>query len=1206
MSAASSIKLSRSPSIRSNAQISPPPTPKRSRELLPTPPLQPEKEPTFHNYLRAFHHFHPSSTVTSAGDESSITVPINLGDVILVHSVHPNGWADGTLLASGSRGWLPTNYCEPYDHPSIRALLNALTQLWDLVRSAEEENVISLSRPDYVRAMIAGVRIFLDKSNCLNRESPLIQSDVALRRLRKGLLGDLSSFVKISKKLQTVLQRECTNAEASEVLDQLVLKGSKVVIRAVRFLDVRSQDVPILQPEFDFGDLDLHQDGARLPTPPIDSETHLDRVEEPNGDTPGALPQPYDGIAVVQQPLDPAAHPAGIDQQVLCSSAASQSPSDASFRPNNRPTSISRPLSQVFSAKRSSVAHRLSYISRTSTIRRQNLASERLGAAHDLFLGFIGSFIGLHLQSRSSTELLSITEQSVKACRQLLLVVEEVWERDGRRSPSLGLAREFMHMKLIELVQATKDMFAQTTSGEEVFMPDQGKQLVTAATSCVRAAGDCVAKTRAVIERIGDFEFERPGEGLSDAIFGALSPDTTAGVQQCAVAEAPPLLEKPLPMPPQPKSRPPPPPPIQGLESKPLPQPPAESLSLEPIPQPSLVESSEAVSSLGSRSSIPPLSQLPTPHFSPSEFSPDSTSASPDLSSSKLFAKSARSESLNTSGGETNSTYPSSIQGDAASIISQTSTRATSPDRNVHQNEDGRMLSSFGSLSEIQSAASDDLVEAQILETTYAHELIYSKDGQIAGGSLPALVEKLTTHDSTPDAMFVTTFYLTFRLFTNPMDFVHALIDRFDYIGNSQDIGLPVRLRVYNVFKGWLESHWQSETDSAALGVIIAFATGKLHSALPAAGRRLGGLASKVTEVHAGALVPRHVSSLGKTSTSVTVFSAVDNQIPNPITSKTQLNALRNSKNGGPPCSILDFDPMELARQFTIIESRIFCAIGPEELLASEWTKKQDSKAVNVRAMSTLSTDLANLVADTILQPEEPKKRAVILKQWVKIAQKCLDLNNYDSLMAIICSLNSSMVLRLKRTWDLVSLKTKTRLEELKTIVDVGRNYAVLRQRLQNHVAPCIPFVGIYLTDLTFVDVGNQTTRQLPSDGSGRAETSVINFDKHMKTAKIIGQLQRFQVPYRLAAVPEMQDWMETQIQRVRNSDQSNVQSYYRRSLLLEPREVPQVNPHPTASKHSATGSVSSTSMKENKDKFDLFGSLHLNLSSSSKEKLSN
>jgi hypothetical protein len=306
---------------------------------------------------------------------------------------------------------------------------------------------------------------------------------------------------------------------------------------------------------------------------------------------------------------------------------------------------------------------------------------------------------------------------------------------------------------------------------------------------------------------------------------------------------------------------------------------------------------------------------------------------------------------------------------------------------------------------------------------------------------------------------------------------------------------------------------------------------------------------------------------------------------------------------------------MEIARQMTLIESKLFCSIRPEELLGLEWTKKNDSHAVNVRAMSTLSTDLTNLVADTILQLEEPKKRAVIIKQWVKICMKCLELANYDSLMAIVCSLNSSMVLRLKKTWDLVSAKTKARLDELKAVVDVSKNYAILRQRLQNHVAPCIPFVGIYLTDLTFVDVGNQTTRQLPgSEIDGSAARSVINFDKHTKTAKIIGQLQGFQVPYKLQPVPEMQEWMETQIQRVRMSEGANVQTFYRRSLLLEPRETAQQHTQmPLPSVPSSAISTARNSPTEGhrhlskesvgtlapKEKFDLWGSFHLGGSSS-------
>jgi hypothetical protein len=159
-------------SMSTHSAMSPPLTPRVSNE--PIASSEGEPEVTFHNYLRAFYHFHPTSTVSSTGDESSITVPINQGDVILVHSVHPNGWADGTLLASGARGWLPTNYCEAYDHPSVRNLLTALTHLWDLVRSNEHETLLVFSRQDYVRGMIAGVRFFL--ASCIPCVPTLIWS----------------------------------------------------------------------------------------------------------------------------------------------------------------------------------------------------------------------------------------------------------------------------------------------------------------------------------------------------------------------------------------------------------------------------------------------------------------------------------------------------------------------------------------------------------------------------------------------------------------------------------------------------------------------------------------------------------------------------------------------------------------------------------------------------------------------------------------------------------------------------------------------------------------------------------------------------------------------------------------------------------------------------------------------------------------------
>ncbi|KAL1600362.1 Ras guanine nucleotide exchange factor bud5 [Nothophoma quercina] len=1033
-----------------------------------------------------------------------------------------------------------------------------------------------------------------ERTDCLSRDSTLIVAHVGLRRMRKGLLGDLSTLVKTAKKLQETLQNNEDAELVFEQMDELVLKSFKLVTRAVRFLDIWVTDAVSLT-------FELNDRSTQRPlTPPADSANPVvlpssasTQAEDDSSLANGSESSVVQAPALAHDNPDSTTQPArNLNRLSVAFSIPSESDSVQS------PIIPTQPQTQV---KRLSVTHRLSYTGASTTTRKESLASERLNAAQDSFLGFIGSFIGLHLQSRSSDELAQITQQSVVACRQLLIVVEEVWERDSRRSKALEESRDTMYLRLTDLVQATKDMFNSSDADmdEALFTPGSGKQLVAAATSCVRSAGDCVAKTRLVIEKIGDFEFEANGLGLAQSIFEQMEPAVPQeDVNTQKFSEPSVETDKPLPAPPVEEE--PTHVPAVTSESKPLPDIPeqspsdTESFELPPTIPAAAAENPESPTALSFTSSLQPVDE---DHAITSD---ELTTYEPTGSPAGIThptTKAARSDSVNASVADSSSTFHFSIGN--GSVVSHTSTRATTPDHMPSKKQSFQtLISSFGSSSELRSLANEDVAagEEHLLETTYVHELVYNKEGQISGGSLPALVEQLTTHESTPDAVFVTTFYLTFRLFTTPVELAQCLIDRFDYVGDGQNVGVPVRLRVYNVFKGWLESHWSADSDSAALGLILSFATGKLRTSLPAAGKRLAELTSKVTKVRAGALVPRLVSSIGKTGISNTIFSSNDSNAPTPIVTKGQLNTLRANKEGRTQCSILDFDPMELARQFTIIESRLFCSIQPEELLALEWTKKSDSKAVNVKAMSKLSTDLANLVADTILHLEDAKKRAIMIKHWVKIAAKCLELNNYDSLMAIICSLNSSMVMRLKKTWELVSAKTKVRLDELKTITDVGRNYAVLRQRLQNHVAPCIPFVGIYLTDLTFIDVGNGTTRQLPGE-SGNDSMSVINFDKHMKTAKIIGQLQSFQVPYRLAAVPEMQEWMETQIQRVRSSDQANVQSYYRRSLLLEPRELQ----HSIRGSPSVDNSAQSISTVESrttsKDKFEF---LNFNFSTNS------
>lgn len=143
-----------SANMYSQSNLTPPVTPTGSHEDLNAPP---HDGSVFHNFLRAFYPFEPTNAMT----DSTVTLALNEGDVVLVHSIHTNGWADGTLLASGARGWLPTNYCEPYDPEDLRNLLRALLNFWDLLRSTSIDDSEIFGNQEFMKGIIAGVRFLL-------------------------------------------------------------------------------------------------------------------------------------------------------------------------------------------------------------------------------------------------------------------------------------------------------------------------------------------------------------------------------------------------------------------------------------------------------------------------------------------------------------------------------------------------------------------------------------------------------------------------------------------------------------------------------------------------------------------------------------------------------------------------------------------------------------------------------------------------------------------------------------------------------------------------------------------------------------------------------------------------------------------------------------------------------------------------------------
>ncbi|KAK4225783.1 ras guanine nucleotide exchange factor domain-containing protein [Podospora fimiseda] len=1135
--------------IYSQTQITPPATPNGSQENLHVqPPQVVEPPPTFHNFLRAFYPFQPEYVL----QDSTVTLPLNEGDVVLVHSIHTNGWADGTLLVDGTRGWLPTNYCEAYDPEEMKSLLKALLNFWDLMRTTSGNDCEMFGNQEFMKGIIAGVRYLLEQTHCLTRESPLVQRHEGLRRSRKSLLSELSSLVKTAKRLQDA-QRIADIDEVNEVVDEMILRAFKIITKGVRFMDIldddrRSQipEPPLLRA--------LADENNVPPTPPAESSefdaSHAPAANagsrtEASGAAAEAAPSTVSNVARDQTPAPN-----------RLSSLFAQGSTNANRLSQSGPLQVNR-LS-------STVSHRLSSVGLSPiTSRPQNLVSARLNACHDTFLSHLGSFIGrLHFQAQSRLSLALAVKQSAISGGDLLVVVDIVCTHNSAVIEALEQSRAAMYDRIQDLVYTARDILANPGPDEdELIVPQDNGRLLGAATGCVKASGECAAKTKWVIERIGDFEFEFDNGSLGvDFDLSGLDwtlddkekysvAESSVSVAESVVSETPTAsttisvtssvvtyppvhlsIDKPLPQVPQGDE--------DQVSNPLLARGRAQSL-------PTVNHASAKASSVAStRADLPPLPRISTSSLPADNYSPTGRSAMHDGE-----FRSFRSESMTASSSGSASTYLS--RDSETSLVSHSSTRATTPDITPVHND----APSISEVCAIESSAPTEEVEdveSKLLAKTYAHELIF-KEGQVIGGSLAALVERLTTHESTPDAMFVSTFYLTFRLFCTPVALAEALIDRFDYVGEAPLIANPVRLRTYNVFKGWLESYWREDTDHDALSLIKEFAEVKLTAILPSSGKRLFELAEKVS-VSDGTLVPRFVSSMNKTNTTAGAhYIPADTPLPSPVITRGQTNALTNWKAGGTSPSIIDFDPLEIARQLTIKQMSLFCSIMPEELLGTKWTKLGGAGAPNVKAMSAFTTGLSNLVADSILAFEEVKKRALVIKHWIKIANQCSILHNYDALMAITCALTDTSIKRLKITWDSVSVKRKEMLKSLQATVDFNQNYKVLRARLHDRVPPCLPFLGMFLTDLTFVDVGNPATK------TSDTGLTVINFDKHTRTAKSIGELQRFQIPYRLTELPDFQEWLNAQIERVREKDKAgaNTQaSHYRKSLLLEPREV--------------------------------------------------
>ena len=86
--------------------------------------------------------------------------------------------------------------------------------------------------------------------------------------------------------------------------------------------------------------------------------------------------------------------------------------------------------------------------------------------------------------------------------------------------------------------------------------------------------------------------------------------------------------------------------------------------------------------------------------------------------------------------------------------------------------------------------------------------------------------------------------------------------------------------------------------------------------------------------------------------------------------------------------SILTYHPLELARQLTLIEYRLYVAIKPAECLGQNWmSKKKEELAPNILAMISHFNYISNWISSEVVKCADLRERTLILKHAIEIAE---------------------------------------------------------------------------------------------------------------------------------------------------------------------------------------------------------------------------
>lgn len=200
-----------------------------------------------------------------------------------------------------------------------------------------------------------------------------------------------------------------------------------------------------------------------------------------------------------------------------------------------------------------------------------------------------------------------------------------------------------------------------------------------------------------------------------------------------------------------------------------------------------------------------------------------------------------------------------------------------------------------------------------------------------------------------------------------------------------------------------------------------------------------------------------------------------------------------------------------IARELTRMDWIMFSAIRPRDLVrnVSGAEKARCKNLINVNRMSEHFNHIAAWVSNYILFRDKPKHRALMLEKFMKIARKLRELNNYNSLGAIIAGVKSSAVGRLTATRELVPPNVGKDWLRLEALMSSSQSHYAYRLAWENSNSERIPYLPLNLRDLASAEQGNATFL-------GEEKEGKVNWRKFEIMGEVVVSMQKAQgMPYR-------------------------------------------------------------------------------------------